>query len=492
VKRILLTAGALLAWSSCAAAGQTVTMPVEDYKAILERLDTLQNRVEQLETQKSSPSGKATSASMPNKLAQDVETIYDTLDVVETKTLKDRINLGAELRTRVDFYTAKNKAGFTETEHNDGQWSNRFRLNMDAEIKKNLLFTGRLAVYKNFADTDSNSFANDSNQVTSPGSSSVKLERAYVDWIPEGLPMPVAITMGRHPSTGGPPADLKENGMRQSTYPSLLFDGETDGMVATIGLERYLGWKSSGLRFAWGKAHQDDNDYVSYLDNSTGGMDDTNVFALFFESEIPGVRNSVMVLSALRVDDMNGNTAYFYDTNTPDIANLGDMDLYGVVVQANNFMDSGFDIFLSTGLNRTHPSGELVTVGAGAYGGVQAGLLNDDGTTSHTGWAVHTGFRYTIPYKPLNNPKLGFEYNHGSDYWFSFTSGSSDLYNKLATRGDAYDVYYIQPFNDNLFARVGYTFIDYDYNMSGMHMGDFGDQTEEELSNYYFMLDCRF
>lgn len=491
MKRILLTAGALLAWSSCAAAGQTVTLPVEDYKAILDRLDALQQRVEQLETTKS-PSGKAATAAMPSRLAKDVEAIYDTLDEVETKTLKDRINFGAELRTRVDFYQVDNHASFGgagSTEHNDNHWTNRFRLNMDAEIQKNLLFTGRLTAYKNFANNDNYNLLRDPNQSHIPGDSGIKLDRAYVDWIPEGMPIPLALTFGRHPSSEGPPSELKENRLRQSTYPSLLFDGEADGVVATIGLERYLGWKNSGIRFAWGKAYQDTNTNVSYMDNAGGMYDDTNVYAAFFETEIPGIRNSLMVLSALQVTDLVGEPAYLGDTGGNAKVSLGDMTLYGIHAQANNLMDSGLDIFLSLGLNETDPNGNTMTV-AGSYAG-SYGLLNNDGNTDHSGWAVHTGFRYTIPYKAWNNPKFGFEYNHGSDYWFSFTWGSAELYNKLAARGDAYDVYYIQPFNDNLYARVGYTHIDYNYNMSGLHLGDFGDSIED-MDNVYFLLDCRF
>jgi len=504
VKKILLTAGALLAWSSCAyagAGGQTVSMPVEDYKAILERLDTLQKRVDSLEKMPS-PSDKASSAAMPGKLAKDVEAIYDTLDKVETKTLKDRINLGAELRTRVDNFRVKDNANLLPnslvTEHNDNHWSNRFRLNMDAEIQKNLLFTGRVTAYKNFADADSNIYSNDSNAAHLPSDTGLKLDRAYVDWIPEGMPVPLALTFGRHPSSEGPPSELKENRLRQSTYPSLLFDGEADGVVATVGLERYLGWKNSGIRFAWGKAYQDDDDRISYMDNYGGAMDDTNVYAAFFETEIPGVRDSLLVLSALRVSELTASDYYVGGVGTNN-GNIGDMDLYGIHAQANNVVDSGFDIFMSLGLNKTHPSGTIDflvdhdndPLTAPVSGGDPLGLMNRDGSTSHSGWAIHTGLRYTIPYKEWNNPKVGFEFNHGSDYWFSFTWGSNELYNKLATRGDAYDLYYIQPFNDNLFGRFGYTHIKYDYMNSGLHIGDFGD-SNAELDNFYFLLDCRF
>lgn len=119
------------------------------------------------------------------------------------------------------------------------------------------------------------------------------------------------------------------------------------------------------------------------------------------------------------------------------------------------------------------------------------GLLNNDGDSSHSGWAIYTGWAYTIPSAGLNNPKIGFEYNHGSEYWFSFTSGSTELYNKLATRGDVYDLYYIQPFNEYLFGRIGYTLAQYDHALSGFHIGDLGD-SDEELQNAYMLMDCRF
>ena len=494
MKKILLTAGALLAWTSCAVAGaggsDVVSIPTEDYKAILQRLDTLQKRVDQMEKAES-PSGKAASAAMPNKLAKDVETIYDTLDKVETKSLKDRINFGAELRTRVDDFKVKdsNLPRVSSTAHNDNFWTNRFRLNMDAEIQKNLLFNGRITAYKNFANNQTNQFVNDSDAAHVPGDSSLKLDRAYVDWTPEGMPVPLALTFGRHPSSEGPPSELKENRLRQSTYPSLLFDGEADGVVATVGLERYLGWKNSAIRFAWGKAYQDVNTYVSYMDNDGRPFNGTNVYAMFFETEIPGVRDSLLVLSALQVTDLIGNTAYVGDTSTsPDQNKIGDMQLYGIHAQANNLMDSGFDVFLSTAINKTDPSGRTVSYGAPSS---SFGLLNNDGTTEHSGWAVHTGLRYNIPYKPLNNPKVGFEYNYGSQYWFSFTWGSAELYNKLATRGNAYDFYYIQPFNDNLFGRVGYTHLAYNYGGSGMDMGD-PVSSNATMDNVYFLLDVRF
>ena len=492
MKKYLLLPALLLAWAGTAAAAQnTVTIPAEDYHAIISQLKALQQRVNVLEHR--SPTNKAESAAIPSKVTKDINDIYDTLDEVETKTLKDKINLGAELRTRVDNFTVKNHLYFSTgaqgvKESNDNSWTNRFRINMDAKIRKNLKFTGRLTAYKFFAGSNSPDSAvfGDYDSAHLPSGTNIKLDRAYVDWVPSGMPIPLAFTFGRHPSSEGPPFELKENRKRQSTYPALLFDGEADGIVATIGLQRYTGWKNSALRFAYGKGYQNKDTVNAYLD-APNGLNDTDVFATFFETEIPGVNNSLLVLSALRANNM---AVDFSSSNIPNLGgqskNVGDLDLYGIHAQAEKVMSSNFDVFMSLGLNHTHPNGQYLT-----YGPRKLGLLNNDGTSSHTGWALYTGLRYTITNARFNNPKVGFEYNHGSEYWFSFTSGPAELYNKLATRGNAYDFYYIQPFNKNLFARLGYTYVNYQYSLTAFPVGDFG-KSQEELRNAYMLLDCHF
>ncbi len=467
-------------FSTATYAQRMVTIPEDAYKAILERLDTLQKRVDKLERERTDTSS----------LKKDIDDIYDTLDKVETKTIKDKLNIGAEVRTRVDnfYYRGTYFNPFTGRydkyikDHKDNHWTSRFRLNLDAKITRELMFHGRLSVTKNWADNDPENFYTDFNRGhAAGGNTNVQFERAYIDWIVPNSPVPLAITFGRHPSTEGPPVEFKENRQRQSTYPALLFDGEADGIVATIGLERYTGLKNSGLRFAYGKGFQDDDDYENYLDTRSG-LDDTNFMALFFESEIPTLPRSLMVLSYIRAFDM-------VDNPLGPNKNVGDMDLYGIHLQAKDIEGTGLDAFLSWGLNYSHPGG--TTMFNTPMGPAPVGLLTNDGKDNKTGWAIYAGLRYTMPLQMLNNPKIGFEYNHGSQYWFTFTQSSIEFYNKLATRGDVYDIYYIQPFNRYLFARIGYTYIDYDYSNSGMHLGKPMDQ-DDILTDFYILLDCRF
>ncbi len=494
MRRILILI-VLAGWtiSGVAYADQMVTIPASAYKAILERLDALQKRVDQLEGQSMRKKARGIndqqqSAIIPKveQLEKDVESIYDTLDEVETKTLKDRINWGAELRTRVDYFRLRDHldsvTGREVDWSNDNHWTTRFRLNMDTKITRGLLFHGRLTVFKNWADSDRPDNWSDMNSAHVPGDTSVKLDRAYVDWVVPGTPIPLAVTFGRHPSTEGPPTEFKENRLRQSTYPALLFDGEADGIVMTFGLEGLTGLRNSALRFAYGKGYQSDDDRELYLD-SRGGLNDLNVMAAFFETEIPRLRNSLLVLSYIHGED-------FVDSPVDTSANLGDMDIFGVHAQAANFLDSGFDIFFSWGVNYSDPNRTVVNMPVGSST-VPMGLLSSDGRSSRTGWSIFTGFRYTLPFSRLNKAKIGFEFNHGSKYWYSFTPGSAELYNKLASRGNVYDFYYIQPINRYLFLRTGYTLIDYDYSLSGWHIGQ-PQKIDDRLSDFYFLIDCRF
>ncbi len=491
MRKTLISVGVMLAWAGSALAGpaETVTIPADAYKAILERLDSLQQRVDTLEQHKTA-TGSPTKAQY-DKLAQDVGNIYDSLDEVETKSLQDRINFGGELRTRMDNYRFNNlttmdmatgaMAYFDKDGHDDNNWTNRFRLNMDADISKTLSFHGRLAIYKNWGDSDETTvpMVNDFNRVHRPGTSTVKLDRAYIDWVPENCPIPLGITLGRHPSTEGPPYELKEDRPRQSTYPSLLFDVEMDGIVATVGLERYIGLKNSGWRFAYGKGYHsdwDNTDSFSFFDDNEA--EDTTMFATFFESEIPGLANSLMVLSYADMMDL----PYTFVGPAGGNDNLGDVDLYGIHLQANDLLKTGLDLFVSWGYDRSDPNGKSVN----GYG-----LLSSDGHDRKSGSALYAGLRYTIPLGQLNNPKIGFEYNHGSKYWMAMTSGTAELFNKLATRGDVYELYYIQPVDKNIFFRAGYTHIDYDYTMSGWHIGHPGP-SDAEMDNYYLLMDCRF
>lgn len=489
MKKILVGAGVMVAMAGPALANsETVTIPVEDYQAILKRLDALQQRVEFLEAR---PVAAQADEKRVVKVEQDVKTIYDGLDEIETRQLQNKINLGTELRARVDSYVVKDYPLDGDRKTDSNNWTSRFRINMDATFTETLSFHGRLAMYKNWGDSDDATASGmliDANRAHQPSSSNLWVDRAYVDWIPEGLPVPVAITIGRQPSTEGPPFEFKENRLRQSTYPAHLFNGESDGIVATLGLERYTGIAEMGLRFGYSKFYHSDDDNNTgsafpFLDDGEAG--DSNVFGIFFESEIPGLPDSLAVLSYATVRGLPSSMigpVLDEAAGNPANMDLGGMNIWGAQIQARNILDSGMDLFFSYGGNESSPNGT---------GLFHYGLLSSDGLEARTGSSIYLGARYTIPFEPLNRPKIGFEFNHGSQYWFSMTMGGTDLFNKLATRGNVYDFYYIQPVNQYLFFRAGFMHVSYDYSGSGLYAGE-PAATNAILDNYYFLMDVRF
>lgn len=506
---------ALLFSGNTFAGDETITIPVADYKAILNRLDALQKRVEFLEDGKpvtdteDVQSQPVAQDERYEKLTVNIDEIYDTLDDLETKKLQNKLNFGAELRTRVDYFKGENydyvdtvkfsealnsgasyfQAGADSVKHEDSHkdysnWSNRYRITMDARVTDTIEFHGRLSGGGYWGDSDSGDAFFGKSQVFLGGQENgLGIDRFYVDWIPTGLPFPFALTVGRQPSSEGPPFELRENTVRQSTYPALLFNGIADGLVATLGLDRYTGLDNSGLRFAYGKAYHSDSD--SYLTPfpffNDGEAGDSDIYAGFFESKIPGLQDSLMVFSYARIQGLptlfsGPAEPIFHFSNE----NLGDMDLWGIHLQAKNIVDSGLDLFFSYAGNHSSPDKPTAI-----------GLLSWGNTEEQSGYAFYSGLRYSIPFEPLNNPKLGFEYNYGSKYWYSMTVGCPSPFNKLATRGSVYDFYYIQPVNKYLFFRAGYLRAEYDYTLSGLYVGE-PEPSNTTLEDVYLLMDIRF
>jgi len=106
-----------------------------------------------------------------------------------------------------------------------------------------------------------------------------------------------------------------------------------------------------------------------------------------------------------------------------------------------------------------------------------ANFLIDDGmmgsTDDETGTSYWIGLQ--LPALFSDDGIIGLEYNHGSKYWRPFTYGEDTLVgSKLATRGDAYEVYYSQPLTKAFSMQLRYTKINYDYTGSQGFFGASG------------------
>ncbi|MEA2100233.1 MAG: DUF3373 family protein, partial [Campylobacterota bacterium] len=305
--------------------------------------------------------------------------------------------------------------------------------------------------------------------------------------------VPVILTLGRQPSSDGPSHQFKDNSVRKSTYSALSFDGAADGVVATINLQKVSKVDGMALRIGYGKGYQDQS-AGSYVGNPTG-IKDSNVLGLFFDTGL-GLDGSLFQVSAVSATDIVSGVP-------GDNKNIGDMMLYTAMFEFTDVADSGLDVFAHYAVSQAKPNGE-----ASNYNGMNVGLLQTNmlgGTTVSTdqidGSAYWVGARYTIPVNDMKNPRIGFEYNHGDENWFSFTQGSNDLTNKLATRGSAMEVYYIQPINRYAHIRLGAQMIDYNYTGSGYQIGtpmkvaNIGVMAPNELDtldNYYLLFNVAY
>lgn len=446
--------------------------------------DDLKARMDAMEAKLNAATAEIASlkSGMKSGMTKELDAVDSRIDTLETAVLSNKVKFGFGMKTRMDNFAGKTAGG--NHFYNNNVWSSKFNLNMDAKITEDMKFTGRLSMYKDWAQNNGRNemYGMDSVQGRRPIDSSVFVERAYLDWtLNRGSIVPVTLTIGRQPSSDGPSHQFKDNTVRKSTYSALAFDGAADGIVTTFNLEKITGLPEAGIRLAYGKGYQTPNTATSSYVNSNSGKVDTNFFAMFIDGSVPGVEGSLLQLGYVNAKNVNM-------TGTP----IGDVVLTGAMAEFTNIKNSGLDYFIHYGVSKSDSNGVSDTMTL-ASGSMPLGTMTDG-----TGNAIWTGARYT--FSGDNASKIGFEYNKGSKNWVNFTQGSNDILNKLATRGTAWEGYYIHPINRYAHIRAGVQNIQYDYTMSGYpHAGGDIDSAQaiaagavKSLTNYYLMMGVLF
>ncbi len=400
--------------------------------------------------------------------------LYDFAESVETKVLEDKIKFSLGLRFGDDFIEKTYANG--NTVHNNNMLTTKFMLGLRADITSNLHFYGRLSMYKYWGSSAVHPYSYyDNMQGRVPSDSALYVERAYVDWFFfHDTQFPMALTIGRQPSADGPSHQFKDNLKRKATYSALLYDGVADGAVLTMNLSKVFHYPKTYLRLGYSKGfgYINSDKYVgnAFIGASNDDIKDTNVYGVFFDTTLPNIPNSLVQISYSQLKDIIANPL---DTDYDNNKNIGDMSLFGAMVEIENLADLHLDLFAHYGYNKTDPNGKYYTVSidgndyrVGLLGAEPFGTLNE----SKNGYAYWIGGRYGFGKDA--HYKVGLEYNHGSKNWVSLTQGGYDLYNKLATRGDAVEGYVMYVVNRYLNFRAGYIGIDYDYGRSGWFVGE--------------------
>lgn len=143
-------------------------------------------------------------------------------------------------------------------------------------------------------------------------------------------------------------------------------------------------------------------------------------------------------------------------------ANLGGINLYGIVVQRQF---KPFDLYASVNWNSMRPNGQTTAFG---------GLGSDPFSTpvNHEGQMYYVGVRYSVP-KNDGRTKIGFEFNHGTKYWFNFSHAEDDIIApKTNTRGDVYETFLTHRISDHFLFKADYIRYNYTWSGSGWNVGE--------------------
>jgi len=358
---------------------------------------------------------------------------------------------------------------------NPALYTNRLRLNMDAEVAENVKFTGRLSMYKAFGDStgvqvfngQSNSFTIDGNTVGIPSGDFLRVERAYFDWTNIGG-SGLYLSIGRRPSSGGPPMNIRYGELRAGSPMGSLIDFQFDGVTVGYHINEY-----STARICWGLGYESGYGNGEVLKAPADRLDDAQFAGLNWDVyQTDEMLAQITIARAFNLTDgFNGlvvlpkNPLTGQEVGAPVVmrftpsANLGDMDIAGAVF---THKIGPFDWFLNYNYVKSHPDNVTTPFG---------GMFADPFSTpeSHSGTMYYVGARYTLP-----NAKtmIGAEYNHGSEYWFNFTPAQDDIIApKTNTRGSVYELYVIHQIRNRFSFRLGYISYDYEYSGSGWHIG---------------------
>jgi len=355
--------------------------------------------------------------------------------------------------------------------------TNRLRLKFETKVADNISFGARLSMYKVFGDGTGvqvfngqpNSLNIDGTTAGVPNSDQVRVERVFFNWNNIGGSK-LYLSIGRRPAVGGPPLNFRDDEPRGGTPSGALFDFQYDGM--TVG---YHVTDKMTLRACYGLGYSSGFGNGNLLKTPADRLKDVHLAGGVFDLyETDHTFVQALVARAWNVTDgFNGlvvmpNNPLTGDTVSAPVvmrytpsANLGALNLYGFVLQKKL---GNFDLFASGNWVSLRPNGQTTPFG---------GLGSDpfDTPVNHDGQMGYLGIRYSIP-KDDGRTKIGFEFNHGTKYWFNFSNAEDDIIApKTNTRGEVYETYLTHRIADHFIFKADFIRYNYSWSGSGWHIG---------------------
>ena len=390
--------------------------------------------------------------------------------------------------------------------NNDILYDTRLRLNMNAKVWDNVKFSGRLAMYKSWGDSTGTQVFDSWRAFTMDGTNGgnttgdyLRVDRAYMDWS-NIADTGFYLSIGRRPSTYGPPTDFRENELRGGTPTGNVMFLNFDGITVGRSLEDWTGIEGMVARFCYGQGFESEwgngelfNDLrtpkTPTSPASTSICTTTAPTSCRQPSSPPRTLTTVSRVRSLSRPNMLScslrpctKTSRSSPTSTSSPASnraptIGDINLAGLVFSREE--DNGIKWFTSAGWTQMRPNGNAGMFGGMGTDAVFEAELNSDGTEiimvpknatedkNRNGYGFYAGVQVPAPIG-----KAGLEYNYGSKYWTPFTQGQDDsLGSKLATRGHVGEAYYIFDINPRMSIKLAGIYYDFEYTNSGSPVG---------------------
>ncbi|MCF8030348.1 MAG: DUF3373 family protein [Desulfohalobiaceae bacterium] len=487
-------------------------------KDLEQRIEELQQQVDELQKEQQ----------------EDTESLKERVSQTERHTAADKVELSVEMEPRlwsIHMQDARSSYGtlqemmpmlegntYSDQEiqgmlkgiepsevdvDNDAVRTLRFRLRMDSQVNENLRFAGRLAAYKVWGDSVGINFnragmqdvSMDGTTASNPHGNTIRLERAYFVYDNEIGQVPWYISVGRRPSTEGPPLQYKKNLPAQGGSPMAhIINWEFDGASLHFDLSEMTGVPGADIKFCYGSAFESQYGTTSAFlsEPHTDDVDLYGVISDLYESYLLSLDTELKLTAnyAYAPDITDGFTgltvmpftvsktpsgAYTFEPNKSlyvsrmePTTSIGDWQAGTLLLQGNT-LGGALDLFLSGAWS--HTEAENVSENP-AYEMLGLSLLSSEGELEdHDGYSLYAGGRYNFA---DYGTKLGLEYNYGSKYWFNFTGAEDNLIgSKLATRGHVIEPYLTQNISgEHFFLRLGAQFYDFEYSGSGNPLGE--------------------
>ncbi|ECO6982896.1 DUF3373 family protein, partial [Campylobacter jejuni] len=319
--------------------------------------------------------------------------LNDRADETEFQAALSKVKFGLEFSTAVSNTNYK-VSGQDYSANN--KWMNELHLNMNADINDKTKFYGRLSMAKNWSQMgwSGSPYDLDAGRNTRSSGPVLYVDRAYLDYYitPEWI-----ATVGRQPGTDGPGSNLRNNALRQSTYPALAINALGDAAVITYKPESLQDHKVA-IRAAYGKTYQWDEegkvrDWMSDQKDA-----DANLYYAAVEGELPieGMGNNLIIFNVAHMTDFALPLPSIPSILNQGVYNLGDLTLANIHFENYNAFGTNFNYFVSLGYSNGANAHTLSVIPT-----IQSQLEFNE----KDGYAVHVGGRYDFT-KAL---KVGYE-----------------------------------------------------------------------------------